>query len=118
MCGIAGIVSSKKQVIKKEDIGLLTDPIAHRGPDDVGVEIFDYAGLGHRRLSIIDLSYSIHSLSFPIIVPILVLMKIRTQNENKPLDMSIHMYHPCLKFQYPIIIILSLWVIKHVLPFM
>ena len=54
MCGICGIVgNSEREVIER-----MTATIAHRGPDDGGVETFarhDLA-LGHRRLSIIDLS--------------------------------------------------------------
>lgn len=34
--------------------------LAHRGPDDLGVEIYKNAALGHRRLSIIDLSAAGH----------------------------------------------------------
>lgn len=56
MCGIAGLLSP--QAINPETIRRMTDPIAHRGPDDEGVWIDRDAGvgLGHRRLSIIDLS--------------------------------------------------------------
>jgi len=54
MCGICGIVgSSDRSVIER-----MTASLAHRGPDGAGVEIFreDKLSLGHRRLSIIDLS--------------------------------------------------------------
>ncbi|MGH9440139.1 MAG: asparagine synthase (glutamine-hydrolyzing), partial [Terriglobia bacterium] len=34
----------------------MTDAIAHRGPDDCGYYHDDFAHLGHRRLSIIDLA--------------------------------------------------------------
>jgi asparagine synthase (glutamine-hydrolysing) len=56
MCGIAGLLSA--QPIAPETVRRMTDPIAHRGPDDQGVWIDEEAGvgLGHRRLSIIDLS--------------------------------------------------------------
>jgi asparagine synthase (glutamine-hydrolysing) len=56
MCGIAGLLSA--QPITPEAVRRMTDPIAHRGPDDQGVWIDEEAGvgLGHRRLSIIDLS--------------------------------------------------------------
>ena len=56
MCGIAGLISA--QPIVPETVRRMTDPIAHRGPDDQGVWIDQEAGvgLGHRRLSIIDLS--------------------------------------------------------------
>jgi asparagine synthase (glutamine-hydrolysing) len=56
MCGIAGLISPT--AIAPETVRRMTDPIAHRGPDDQGVWIDQEAGvgLGHRRLSIIDLS--------------------------------------------------------------
>ena len=56
MCGIAGFVDFKGSKI---DITLLkqaTDAISHRGPDGEGHWIEDNIGIGHRRLSIIDLS--------------------------------------------------------------
>ncbi len=56
MCGICGIV--KFDVNDSVDMGLLeamTDRISHRGPDDFGYFLDGQAGLGHRRLSIIDL---------------------------------------------------------------
>lgn len=56
MCGIAGFLGRGRI-----DAGMVTamiDPIAHRGPDDQGVWIDSECGiaLGHRRLSIVDLS--------------------------------------------------------------
>jgi len=56
MCGIAGIfhVESSKPV-DPERIKRMTDAIAHRGPDGSGVWTAPGIGLGHRRLSIIDL---------------------------------------------------------------
>lgn len=57
MCGIAGIVHTDPR--KPVDPGLLDrmrDALTHRGPDDYGSRIFGNLGLGHRRLSIIDLS--------------------------------------------------------------
>ena len=60
MCGIAGLISDKK--VDRALIRRMTDPIAHRGPDDEGVWIDEEAGvgLGHRRLSIVDLSPAGH----------------------------------------------------------
>jgi len=54
MCGICGIVGS----IDRGVIERMTASLAHRGPDGAGVEIFpeDDLALGHRRLSVIDLS--------------------------------------------------------------
>ncbi|HEX9514308.1 MAG TPA: asparagine synthase (glutamine-hydrolyzing) [Puia sp.] len=58
MCGIAGILSPDPTNITRERLQKMTDAIAHRGPDGEGAWISGsgLAGLGHRRLSIIDLS--------------------------------------------------------------
>ena len=55
MCGIAGIISPNAGNYSAE-IQKMTDAIAHRGPDAAGHQFFENAALGHRRLSIIDLS--------------------------------------------------------------
>lgn len=55
MCGIFGVVSTKPLEI---DIEKHTHKLSHRGPDDFGIHRDEYAGLGHRRLSIIDLEGS------------------------------------------------------------
>jgi asparagine synthase (glutamine-hydrolysing) len=39
----------------RQAVGLMSDAIRHRGPDDDGFYSDDFAALGHRRLSIIDL---------------------------------------------------------------
>lgn len=55
MCGIAGMVSVSGSV----DAGAvrrMTDALVHRGPDDHGYWSDEHCALGHRRLSIIDLS--------------------------------------------------------------
>lgn len=53
MCGIYGIIrgAAAPEVHRLE---LMGETLGHRGPDDRGVEIIGRAGLGHRRLSIID----------------------------------------------------------------
>jgi asparagine synthase (glutamine-hydrolysing) len=57
MCGIAGIFTfDQKIAIRPELVRKMTDAIRHRGPDDEGIYINKQIGLGHRRLSIIDLS--------------------------------------------------------------
>jgi len=57
MCGIAGIVSTERGArIEAATIRAMCQTIVHRGPDDEGVYIKDGAGLGMRRLSIIDLA--------------------------------------------------------------
>jgi asparagine synthase (glutamine-hydrolysing) len=60
MCGIAGLLS--KEGVAPELLRRMTDTIAHRGPDDEGAWIDAEAGigLGHRRLSIVDLSPAGH----------------------------------------------------------
>jgi len=57
MCGIAGIVDSAGG-ITADVITAMRDTLRHRGPDDAGLWLADDAtvGLGHRRLSILDLS--------------------------------------------------------------
>ena len=55
MCGIAGIISPNARNYT-EEIQKMTDAIAHRGPDAAQHEFYENAALGHRRLSIIDLS--------------------------------------------------------------
>ena len=54
MCGIVGFVDKEKN--KKKIIKKMADRIAHRGPDAEGFYIDENVALGHRRLSIIDLS--------------------------------------------------------------
>lgn len=54
MCGIAGYISKKKP--SKKIVKLMTDRIAYRGPDAEGFYVDNQCALGHRRLSIIDLS--------------------------------------------------------------
>jgi len=52
MCGITGIIGLEdKKILKK-----MTDAISHRGLDDEGYFVDQGVSLGHRRLSIIDLS--------------------------------------------------------------
>ncbi|MBH1959022.1 MAG: asparagine synthase (glutamine-hydrolyzing) [Flavobacteriia bacterium] len=55
MCGIAGIIAPNARNYT-EEIQQMTLAIAHRGPDAKHHEFFPNAALGHRRLSIIDLS--------------------------------------------------------------
>ena len=59
MCGIAGFCDFTKKTDKQTLINM-TDVLHHRGPDDSGYSFYknEYAniGLGHRRLSILDLS--------------------------------------------------------------
>lgn len=54
MCGIAGIINPKN--IGENTLKDMCDTIAHRGPDAEGSLYLPEIHLGHRRLSIIDLS--------------------------------------------------------------
>ncbi len=56
MCGIAGILHTNGQDASLEYLRKMTTAIAHRGPDGDGHWMHGAVGLGHRRLSIIDLS--------------------------------------------------------------
>jgi asparagine synthase (glutamine-hydrolysing) len=64
MCGFAGFLTA--QTISLEGLeavaNLMANTIAHRGPDDAGAWVDTQAGvaLGHRRLSIVDLSPAGH----------------------------------------------------------
>ena len=65
MCGINGILHLQSQ--KKVDERMLTkmrDSLEHRGPDDAGLFIANNIGLGHRRLSILDVSTAGHQPFF------------------------------------------------------
>ena len=52
MCGICGIYGLNDRNLVKA----MTNVLEHRGPDDFGYFFDDNIGLGHRRLSIIDLN--------------------------------------------------------------
>jgi asparagine synthase (glutamine-hydrolysing) len=56
MCGIAGIVHLDGTEANPVVVEHMTNIIAHRGPDAAGIHVAGAAGLGHRRLAIIDLS--------------------------------------------------------------
>src|SRR5262245_28606756 len=56
MCGIAGIYNFRSlEPVPPRLVKAMTDTLVHRGPDDEGFYISGPVGLGHRRLSIIDL---------------------------------------------------------------
>ena len=61
MCGIAGFIDLKKD-LEELDLRRMTDVMAYRGPDSSGYHFEKIEdsniGLGHRRLSILDLSES------------------------------------------------------------
>jgi len=53
MCGLNGVVDPRG--VARETVMRMNDALAHRGPDGDGVFVEGGVGLGHRRLSIIDL---------------------------------------------------------------
>ena len=56
MCGITGKINfDPGWSVNPSELRQMTDVILHRGPDDEGIYISGNAGLGFRRLSIIDL---------------------------------------------------------------
>jgi asparagine synthase (glutamine-hydrolysing) len=55
MCGIAGIINFNCAEDKQNLLGRMIGMIRHRGPDSAGMYLNGPAGLGHARLSIIDL---------------------------------------------------------------
>ena len=57
MCGIAGRFNyDPLRPVERGVLEAMTDAVAHRGPDAAGYHLAPGIGLGHRRLSIIDLS--------------------------------------------------------------
>jgi asparagine synthase (glutamine-hydrolysing) len=56
MCGICGIYRTDNLAVNPNRITAMRDIMLTRGPDDAGLSAGDGFGLGHRRLSIIDLS--------------------------------------------------------------
>ena len=54
MCGICGIVA--REPVDERVLRAMATSLASRGPDDEGYYLGQNAGLGHRRLSIIDMS--------------------------------------------------------------
>lgn len=88
MCGIAGIIADNA-VNYEAALKKMTDAIAHRGPDSSHAEFYDKAALGHRRLSIIDLSENGKQPMFS-----------DTKNECIVLNGEIYGYQS-IKAQYP-----------------
>ena len=56
MCGISVLISKKEGVNLDQQVQSMNDKIVHRGPDAEGKFIHKNIALGHRRLSILDLS--------------------------------------------------------------
>jgi len=64
MCGIAGICNlTDDSAIGLDTLMRMTGVLRHRGPDETGIYIDDRIGMGHARLSIIDLSSGLQPIS-------------------------------------------------------
>jgi asparagine synthase (glutamine-hydrolysing) len=60
MCGINGIYGLEDTLLAKQKVAAMNTCMKHRGPDDEGIFAREKITLGHRRLSIIDLSAAGH----------------------------------------------------------
>jgi asparagine synthase (glutamine-hydrolysing) len=60
MCGIAGLINLSSKPVFVDQIRPMMAKIKHRGPDDEGIFTEKNIGLGHVRLSILDLSSAGH----------------------------------------------------------
>ncbi len=57
MCGIAGVIQFNGEMVDVTTVvRQMTDCVAHRGPDDVGVLRLSCGAFGHRRLAVIDVT--------------------------------------------------------------
>lgn len=66
MCGIAGIVDlNGTSEVSEPLLRAMTDALTHRGPDESGLHLAPGVGLGHRRLSIIDLASGQQPMASP-----------------------------------------------------
>lgn len=57
MCGLAGVVLARGGTVDERLLVSMRDALQHRGPDEAGIFLGEGVGLGHRRLSIIDLGH-------------------------------------------------------------
>ena len=56
MCGISGVYNLNQTPVDKKVLLSMNNALSHRGPDAGNTMVWENVGLGHRRLSIIDLS--------------------------------------------------------------
>lgn len=63
MCGIAGFLNRDGRPASGRLLKAMTDRLAHRGPDGEGHHVWQHVGLGHRRLSIIDVGTGAQPMS-------------------------------------------------------
>lgn len=66
MCGIAGkLYLDASRHVSREEVDRMRDCLGRRGPDAAGTYVDRHVGLGHRRLSVIDLEESSQPMSTP-----------------------------------------------------
>ena len=69
MCGICGAISLRGEAVPglERRLEVMNELISHRGPDDSGLWMHErgHVGLGHRRLSIIDLEHGHQPMTDP-----------------------------------------------------
>src|SRR3989338_5625812 len=63
MCGIAGIFNLNSTLVLEEELKKMCAILNHRGPDDEGFYLKNNVGLGHKRLSIIDIAHGHQPMS-------------------------------------------------------
>lgn len=56
MCGVAGVLNFDGEAVDEKTVQSMTAALRHRGPDFSSIFVDENCGLGHTRLSIIDLS--------------------------------------------------------------
>lgn len=60
MCGLCGVVHLDGEPVLPNQVAAMVGALRHRGPDDMGVHVEGGVGLGHARLSVLDLSSGGH----------------------------------------------------------
>ena len=66
MCGICGIALPDKVLttVDESELIRMRDTMVHRGPDGAGIFVDANIGLGHRRLSIVDVAHGHFVVAF------------------------------------------------------
>jgi len=54
MCGIVGVINLNREPARLQELEVMNQAIAHRGPDGDGFFVHENIGFAHRRLAIID----------------------------------------------------------------
>ena len=79
MCGIAGFTCIDENSGSR--LEKMLDKISHRGPNDTGQYLDDVIALGHKRLSILDLTFKGHQ-------PFIIKRTVRTCIQRRDLQLS------------------------------